>query len=102
RPDHEGQGHVRAARTDRRDRQAASGARPAPTGRDPFGRGRRDDTEGRERRSAVTMSDTSRWHELVSKPLSTMLAAPCIEVERVPIVLDNASDASPPPDQPPH
>ena len=29
RPDHQGQGHVRAARADRRDRQAASRARPA-------------------------------------------------------------------------
>ena len=35
RPDHQGQGHVRAARADRRDRQASSGARPAAPRRDP-------------------------------------------------------------------
>ena len=46
RPDHQGQGHVRAARADRRDRQAPSRARAAAPRRHARGRERPDDAEG--------------------------------------------------------
>ena len=46
RPDHQGQGHVRAARADRRDRQASSRTRTAAPRRHPRGRDRCDDAEG--------------------------------------------------------
>jgi phenylacetate-CoA ligase len=51
RPDHQGQGHVRAARTDRGGRQASSGARTAASCRRPRRRDRCDDAQMRMRRS---------------------------------------------------
>ena len=60
RPDHQGQGHVRAARADRGDRQAASRTRPVAPRRHARRRDRRDDAEGRMRRSERGASQRHR------------------------------------------
>ncbi len=60
RPDHQGQGHVRAARTDRRDRQAPSRTRSAAPRRHAPRRDGCDDAEGGNRRCEPTVARGDR------------------------------------------
>ena len=62
RPDHQGQGHVRASRTGRRDRQAPSRAWTAAPRRYPRRRKRSDDAEGRMRLAGRRLARSGRRH----------------------------------------